>query len=302
MTTLVSVDLDDLWCYHAIHGLAPPPAALRGVVLRRWLPRFLALFESLDVRATFFVIGRDLADDEVGQRQGVEHLRCALAAGHELGNHSHAHAYDLVRWPAERQRDDLLRCDEALRRLGATPRGFRAPGYTHDDGLLRVVRGLGYRYDSSRLPSPPYYVAKLSVMAWMRLRGRSSSSLAGGAASFFGPTTPHYRTTLDLWSVPMSVTRYGRVPLIGTSLLSAPTVLAAGLGAAARRLPYFHLELHGIDLADPQADDLAPALCRRQPELRVPLSVRRERLAALLRDRGGGAPCGSVVPGERVFG
>ncbi len=64
--TLVSVDLDDIECYHAIHGLRPPSVATAGVGLERWLPRFLELFDRLGVRATFFVIGRDLARDLEG--------------------------------------------------------------------------------------------------------------------------------------------------------------------------------------------------------------------------------------------
>ena len=100
-STIVSVDLDDLACYHAIHGLAAPDPSHAGVVLERCLPRFLALFDELGVRATFFVVGRDLQRDLAAGGRGAALLRQALAAGHELGNHSFAHAYDLVRWAPE---------------------------------------------------------------------------------------------------------------------------------------------------------------------------------------------------------
>jgi hypothetical protein len=48
--------------------------------------------------------------------------------------------------------------------------------------------------------------------------------------------------------------------------------------AVALRAPFFNLELHGIDLADADADEIPPALVARQPDLRRPLA---HKLAAL---------------------
>jgi len=293
--TLISVDLDDVACYHAIHGLPPPSRQAAGEGLERWLPRFLELFERLGVRATFFVIGRDLARDLDGRGVGAEHLRCAMAAGHELGNHGHAHAYDMVRWPAARQREDLRACDAVLRAVGASAQGFRAPGYTHDAALLRQVAALGYRYDASSLPSPPYYAAKLAMMGMMAVRGERSSSQARGAPAFLGRRLPHWRKDVGLWELPISVSPVARVPLIGTTLLALPALVSGPLRRIALGLPHLHLELHGMDLADPDRDDLAPGLLARQPELRVPWRVRYERLRELLSLRGGGAPLRTAV-------
>ena len=296
--TLISVDLDDVACYHAIHGLPPPPRQAAGEGLERWLPRFLELFDRLGVRATFFVIGRDLARDLEGQGTGAEHLRRAVAAGHELANHGHDHANDMVRWAAPRQREDLRACDALLRALGAEVQGFRAPGYTHDAALLRQVAALGYRYDASSLPSPPYYAAKLAVMGMMAVRGERSSSQARGAPAFLGRRLPYWREDVGLWELPISVSPVARVPLIGSTLLALPALVSGPLRRTALGLPHLHLELHGLDLADPDRDDLAPALLARQPELRVPWRVRYERLRELLALRGGGAPLRTAVEDE----
>jgi peptidoglycan/xylan/chitin deacetylase (PgdA/CDA1 family) len=298
--TLVSVDLDDVGCYHAIHGLPPPSKPQLGIVLERCLPRFLDLFEELGVRVTFFVIGRDLWRDLEAGGRGAALLRQALANGHELANHSYGHAYDLTSWPLERIVEDLSRCDQLLRQLGANPAGFRAPGYTHDNKLLGAVASLGYRYDSSALPSPLYYAAKVSVMAWMILRGRRSHSTARGWGSFLGARRPQYMNQFGLWEIPMSVSRYLRFPLIGTLLLAGPEPLANRLRDAAAREPYFHLELHGLDLADAggqcsSRERYAPELLRLQPELQVPLGLRLDRLRELLRRRGDAVPILSVL-------
>jgi peptidoglycan-N-acetylglucosamine deacetylase len=289
-STIVSVDLDDLACYHAIHGLPAPPAGSAGVVLERCLPRFLELFEELGVRATFFVIGRDLQRDLADGGRGAALLRRALKAGHELGNHSFAHAYDLVTWKPADIYDDLRRCDVLLRGLGARPAGFRAPGYTHDALLLQQVAALGYRYDASLLPSPSYYAGKLAVLGWMAARGRRSQSLASGWRSFLGPTRPHFMPDCGLWEVPVSVSPVLRLPMVGTFVLGGRALLLKE--AATRR--YLHLELHGIDLADPATDGYDPALVRVQPELKLPLATRQGRLRGLLTARGGATSIGGA--------
>lgn len=269
-------------------------------MLEHCLPRFLELFGQLGVRATFFVIGRDLWRDLEAGGHGAALLRQALADGHELANHSYSHAYDLASWPKTRIAEDLKACDRLLRELGATVVGFRAPGYTHNAKLLAEVAALGYHYDSSALPSPPYYLAKLGVMAWMALRGRRSHSTARGWHSFLGARRPRYINHFGLWEIPMSVSRYLRLPLIGTMLLAGPEPLASSLRDAAAREPYFHLELHGLDLADSggkgsPGDCYAPELLALQPELRVPLPLRLDRLRNLLRGRGEAGPIQSVL-------
>ncbi|HVH98393.1 MAG TPA: polysaccharide deacetylase family protein [Enhygromyxa sp.] len=293
MSTLVSLDLDDLSAYEAIHGLEP--GSRRGLALERWLPRFLDVFAKLDVRATIFVIGSDLEHDLQTHGRGAALLRRALAEGHELANHSHAHAYDFHTWSSDRIAEDLRRCDSLLRELGARPKGFRAPGYTHDRTMLMQAAALGYTYDSSLLPSPAYYLGKLGVLGLRRLRGRRSASQTGGARSFVGPSAVHYLPELGLWEVPISVSRTLRLPLIGTFLLGDSAPMLGKLTAEALRLEaantrHLHLELHAIDLADPAADELDDALIKHQRELATPLERRLSRLTELLEGRGGAVP------------
>jgi hypothetical protein len=290
-STILSVDLDDVACYHAIHGLPAPAPEVAGAVLERCLPRFLELLDELGSRATFFVVGRDLQRDLQAGGRGAAILKQALAAGHELGNHSYAHAYDLVKWAPAAIYEDLRRCDTLLRGLGARPQGFRAPGYTHDVALLQQVGALGYRYDSSLLPSPSYYLAKLAAIGWTAVRGRSSQSLVKGWQSFVGPQRPHFMPGCGLWEVPVSVSPVLRLPMVGTFVLGAGGAL---LMREARERRYLHLELHGLDLADERGDGYDAALRGVQPELRTSLTSRLERLRGLLTARGPSASIGGV--------
>lgn len=88
----------------------------------------------------------------------------------------------------------------------------------------------------------------------------------------------------------MAVSPWLRLPVIGTTLISAPDWLRTRLVAATLREPFLNLELHGIDLADADGDDFPPALIARQPDLRLPLARKLAALdATLTQARAAGA-------------
>lgn len=280
----VSVDLDPLRCYHQIHGIAPPEPELADVVLRRALPRFLELFDRFGVSATFFVVGSDAVPGSASRAILAE----AAGAGHELGNHSHTHPYELARLGRPAIERELSDCDAVLRELhpkGLQPRGFRAPGYELSPTLWSVLEAQGYAYDSSLWPCPPYYLAKLAVLGKMALLGRRSASIVGSPLQRIGPTQPYRpdgerpwrRGSSPVVELPVAVTPTLRLPAIGTFLLMSER-LRRTLLLGMRRQPFFNLELHGIDLIDAAADGIPAALRQRQPDLRVPLA---DKLAAL---------------------
>jgi peptidoglycan/xylan/chitin deacetylase (PgdA/CDA1 family) len=275
----VSVDLDAIACYHRIHALPdPPPERARFAVLRRCLPRFADLFGRQGVRATFFVVGGDLEEDAEGRALLAELAR----DGHELASHSHTHPYDFVRLGAARIAHEIDAAHAAIAACaGAAPIGFRAPGYEITREVVDALVARGYRYDSSLFPSPPYYAAKALVMAAMRVAGRASGSFLGSARAPFGRRHPHHAAG-GLVELPIAVTPALRLPVIGTSLVTAPAWVRRRLVAAALRAPFFNLELHGIDLCDAGADEIPPALIARQPDLRRPLAHKLRALEETL--------------------
>ena len=286
----VSVDLDAIACYYRIHALpGVPPGEARFAILRRCLPRFAELFARHGVRATLFVVGGDLDDDPEGRA-----LLAQLARdGHELASHSQTHPYDFVRLGAPRIAEEIDRAHAAIGACaGAAPVGFRAPGYEISGAVLEALAARGYRYDSSLLPSPPYYGAKALVMAAMRAVGRQSGSILGDPRATIGPRHPYRPGTGGsvyrpgggpLVELPIAVTPVARLHVIGTSLVLAPEWLRRRLVAAALRDRFFNLELHGIDLCDAEADEIPPALIARQPDLRRPLARKLAALEATLR-------------------
>ena len=268
----VSVDLDGLGCYAAIHGLPDTldDAALRAVP-EVALSRFCELFAGLNLKATFFAIGREVQYAPARLREASRE--------HEIGSHSFAHDYALSRKPQQQMVQDLVACEAAL--LGAgieKPRGFRAPGYTLSPSLIDAVRELDYLYDSSLLPSPPYYAAKALALFSYALRGRRSHSILGAPGQLFARRRPHLLRGLR--ELPVATTPWLRAPVIGTVVLALPRT--ARWGAAGG---HFNLELHGIDLLD--ASDVPPGIAAAQPGLKTKASEKVRRLRELLRSLPG---------------
>ena len=280
----VSIDLDEIGCYSAIHGLEPLEGEGQRAIYSRAVPRFERLFSDLAIPATFFAIGSDL-EDEVSRGA----LRRLQRAGHEIASHSHSHRYDLSR----QDRGTLeLEVGTSLDRIeeivGVRPVGFRAPGYTITDPLFEVLEAAGLQYDSSVFPCPAYYGAKVAAIGAIGLRarfgqGRPSHSVVDDPRVLSAPADP-YRVGSPYWQrgsgmleLPIGVTRGARLPFIGTSVVLAGERGADALTRMMVGRPLVNLELHGIDLADADADGLQ-ALRPHQPDLRVSAAAKERAL------------------------
>ncbi len=224
MLASVSVDLDPIACYYRIHALGPHPGALAEVVLRRAVPRYLEIFARHGVRATFFVVGSDLSTPSARAL-----VRDIAAAGHEVGNHSFTHPYDLARRPAGEIADEIRRADDVIAAAAGVPVvGFRAPGYDVSAAMLEVIAGLGYLYDSSIFPAPGYYAAKAAVMAGLRLVGKKSGAVLVDPRGLLAPADPYRPDPRRPWrrgqatvvELPIAVTPVLRLPAIGTATAS----------------------------------------------------------------------------------
>ena len=263
--------------YHRIHGLPEPDRRAAGAALDLALDRFLELASITGVPLTLFVVARELERSSFAER-----LIRAAAAGHELGNHTLDHPYDLVRLPADRQREQVeTPLDWCQRLLGVRPRGFRAPGYIVTDALLDLVRDTGHAYDSSVFPSPAYYAAKAAARAALALSGQHSQSIPERPDVLRAPTRP-YRLGRPYWQrgaglpeLPIQVTRGLRLPFTGTALVLAGRLGARLLTESVIGEPFINLELHATDLLDLR--DGLESLRGYQPDLRVSVQ-RKQRL------------------------
>lgn len=284
---VLTLDVDGPDDYLRLHGVDAAPVA-GAVMLGRPLERFAELCGALGVPATVFVVGRDVSSD-VAPR-----LRALARAGHELASHSLAHDYQLARRSAAVIGADVRRARMELEdAVGERVVGFRAPGYQLCSDLLDTLEREGFLYDSSIMPSPPYYVAKAAVVAAYRLLGRPTQAHVGSPLQALAPRRPFRPGPVPwrpgpraLWELPIAVAGPVGLPVTGAALALAPSLLRRALVRSLEATRVLVLDLHALDFAD--AGDLPPVLARLQPELRLPWPERERRLRSALTALQGG--------------
>lgn len=286
----LSVDLDEIHHYYAIHGSRPGSGeAGQHAVYDIAVPRFRDFATAQRLPLTLFAVGADMSRLDNGRS-----LRALAAAGHEIANHTFDHHYDLSRRPGVEIREQIAKANDALElHTGQRPVGFRAPGYVMSEDVYAAVADCGMAYSSSVFPCPYYYAAKLAVLGTLWLRGKTSKSIVGGPRALTAPIEP-YHVGRPYWQkgsgileLPIQVTPGLRLPFIGTNLTLLGPDLARRMARSLVGRELINLELHGVDLLD-QHDHLA-ALAAQQLDLRLPLERKWAVLGAVVEElRGAG--------------
>lgn len=100
--------------------------------------RLLAELHSLNVAATFFVVGRQV-------EKYPDLLRAIYDGGYEIGNHTYDHC-SLIKVPPSYVPTELIACGSAVRAVtGISPHLFRPPGGEFDKTVAEEAEELGYQ-------------------------------------------------------------------------------------------------------------------------------------------------------------
>lgn len=226
MKAALSLDLDNKWSYMKTHGDAgweSFPTYLPVVV-----PQALDVMKSIDANITFLVVGQDAA------REANRDVLAELGRnGHEVGNHSYHHEPWMSRRSEPEIDDEFARAEDAIEAAtGRRPTGFRGPGFTQSDAIVRTLARRGYAYDASSLPTfigplaRAYYfkTAKLNADAL-----REREDLFGKFSDGFQPNRPHRIGTngLSIVEVPVTTMPGLRLPMHVSYVLYIATVSPA---------------------------------------------------------------------------
>jgi peptidoglycan/xylan/chitin deacetylase (PgdA/CDA1 family) len=280
----VSVDLDGIRNYYAIHGLQD--VGDTDPVFQVGLPRFLELFDTLNIKATFFVVAADLEN-----AVALAGLRQAVAAGHEIANHTLSHPYQFTNLSRKEIQLEVGEAHRLVERdLGISMVGFRAPGYFINDRSLDVLESLQYKYDSSVFPCPWYLGAKWAVMGVMAIKGHASGAIMGSPLQLKASRLPYRPSKQAYWKpghrslveMPIAVEKKTRTPLIGTSVALMGATPAKWLSKGFSKDSFVGFECHGIDLVDLHDTGLTKNIISAQPDLRKTWEKKRAALAAVV--------------------
>ena len=252
----IQVDVDELWVYYESLGL-PGEQVASSIVYTIGVPRLLDLLEQYEIRATFFVCGRDL--EHPLRRDVAQEI---VRRGHELANHSYSHPMGFARLRGRALKAEVVESDARIARIYGRPvYGFRAPGYSLSPTLLKLLERAGYLYDSSLLPTP-----WAPLMRWgqqLLSGGHVDKSHYGAAAYGRAPLTPYHPDLSDptqrgdarIWEVPVTTMPWLRIPFHGTFAITFGWWLFnLGFRLAIRRGIGINYLIHPAELLDPVRD------------------------------------------------
>ncbi len=102
------------------------------------IPDMLQILSENDVKATFFVTGRFA-------KKFPDVVLNIFEQGHEIGNHGYSHPHpDKI--TIEKNREEILRTEEALKEIGIECNKVFAPPYgEHQDHVIKAAEELGYK-------------------------------------------------------------------------------------------------------------------------------------------------------------
>lgn len=285
----VHVDLDGLWTLAGCYGFDEGTSFEDDPIFEFAVSRLLALFDKLGIKATFFIVGRDL--ELTSKREVVAEI---AQSGHELACHGYHHRIGMEHLPEGELREEVVSGREAVAALwGRAPVGFRAPGYDAGPRLLRTLAEAGFRYDGSWLPTP---WAPLLRWAASRLRGRVQRGLKDGACE--AQVQGQYGDGRSPLRGEALLTREGKpfreLPLAVSRRLRLPIHASMGVMMGAGRVtPHLPVRsnpelgttylLHGMDLMAP--DEVAymlPSALKFHRAFRVPLAAKTDFLLTVL--------------------
>ena len=231
--------------------------------------RFLAIFDAYGVKATFFVVGRDLLDD--AKKKIVKEI---AEKGHEIANHSMNHVANFRNLTRKEKEREIKDAEDIIRDIvGARPVGFRAPNFDIDEATLDILEERGYVYDSSILPAYLF----------------SNKNIHG-----FSPLSPYYPSRKNIWrkgqrgviEIPVSAVPVIRAPYHSSFVIAAHNF---NMGLSVFYTGFFLTKLmklslnyvfHAAELADSNHDRRLSYF----QGLRIPLKKRYEMISLILKN------------------
>lgn len=135
-------DAEEVWIGEQPENAHRPSVLSQGEYgARIGVPLILDLLARHEVRATFFVCGRDAL-------RHPDTVRAIIDAGHEVGHHGHSHTSPTALSRAE-ETAELIDGLAVLRDLGADVRGYRSPSWDFSPHTLDLLAAHGFGYSSN---------------------------------------------------------------------------------------------------------------------------------------------------------
>jgi hypothetical protein len=225
----ISLDLDNQWSYMKIHG--DEGWEKYPSYFDIFVPHVLDLLDELELKITFFIVGKDTEQEE-----NRKYLRMITERGHAVGNHSYNHESWLQSYSKEEIEKEIIAAEEAIvNATGQKPGGFRGPGFSWSLDLLRVLEKRGYIFDASTFPTylgplaRRYYFMKSDLS---KEEKKARKELFGKFSEGFRKLKPYYHdlgegkrlaeipvTTMPVFKIPFHLSYLIYISNVSTGLM-----------------------------------------------------------------------------------
>jgi len=179
-----------------------------------FIPHILDILDELDLKITFFIVGKDTETEE-----NRKYLRMITERGHEVGNHSYHHESWLQTYSYEKIEKEIIDAEEAIYvATGQRTKCFRGPGFSWSNDLLEVIKKRNYHFDASTLPTwlgplARYYYFWKSDLP--KIEKQARKELFGKFSDGLRPNKPYYHQLKNqnkLLEIPVTTIPILRVP------------------------------------------------------------------------------------------
>lgn len=135
-------------------------------IFEKGLDVMLGMLNRLNIKATFFVVARDI---EARSKKNI--IRSIARSGHEIASHGLNHDY-LADLPKNLRKTEIGLSKAILENfLGEKVKGFKSPGFSAHPEIAEALIDAGYLYDSSVLAS--FIAPFMELVSNVRYKKRS---------------------------------------------------------------------------------------------------------------------------------
>lgn len=274
----IQIDVDGLWVIFQHFGFDYQD--VQDLLYESALPRFLDLFDEYKIKATFFVVGKDLLS-----AAKVKLLKKVVEKGHEIANHTMTHAEGFSFLTFNKKKQEIVEAEKIIQdKLGVVTKGFRTPSNDVDEEVLKILEDRGYLYDSSLLPT--YYGPLLKKIKFSSLKVARKDRYLGKFSYGLAPLFPFSPSPKTIWQkgsmriieVPISTMPWFRVPFHASFTFATYHL---GLGCGLFRLGYALLTMTSLPInfvfhTNELGDSICQEKIKRQFGLNLPLATKQK--------------------------
>ncbi len=261
----INVDMDTLYDYSVFFNNKID--INNDFTLSATIPRFIELFEELNIKGTFFIIANQAI-------QNKKYIRQLYENGHEIANHTLNHLNNINRMDYKTKFKEINEADKILSDIiGNKIVGFRAPYYSIDNEMFRILNDLKYKYDSSILPT--YLIPLIKFYTWLLVTRERSNKI--NLDTMFKSSEP-YKIYNDFYEIPVSVTPITRFPFVGSYIQKLNNLY---FNYCLKEIKLFkntlNFELHAYEILSSSVDNIAEQF-KMLPRITDDLKVRKKFL------------------------